>query len=122
MSFEHHFIPDIDRYCDRRCERCSFRSPCRHFSLEQRPAPQSALADLDVFQAGFWLEISKVLDAAERYIRMEAADCSRRSRIGIEAPFGTRSSLFAGRACLCRSGRCPEGFGKGVAASSGRGR
>jgi len=61
MSDHNAFIPDIDRYCDRWCERCAFTSNCPYYHIERGSGPDIALDRPDVFNAAFWIELEEQL-------------------------------------------------------------
>lgn len=73
MSLSSSFIPEIDRYCDRWCERCPFTSHCRHYHLEQHQSPQVASGESDIFNAEFWMQMQRGLAAAVHRISLQAA-------------------------------------------------
>jgi hypothetical protein len=68
MKDEYRFIPGIDRYCDRWCERCPFASRCLAYYLEQSPGSQSAPDNQDVFHVAFWLGTDRALSEAMQFI------------------------------------------------------
>ena len=68
MKDEDRFIPGIDRYCDRWCERCPFSSRCLAYYLEQSPGHRTALGNQDVFHVEFWLGIDRALSEAVQFI------------------------------------------------------
>jgi len=65
------FIPEIDRYCDRWCERCAFTSHCRHYHIERQSGPDAALDKPDVFNAAFWIELDEQLSVLLKGIAEE---------------------------------------------------
>ncbi|MCF8384065.1 MAG: hypothetical protein K9G39_10845 [Chlorobium sp.] len=72
MSFSSIFIPGIDRYCDRWCDRCAFTSRCRHYHIEQHLSSKAAPGELDIFNAEFWMQMQLELSAAVHRINLQA--------------------------------------------------
>ncbi|MBC9794406.1 hypothetical protein [Sinomicrobium weinanense] len=57
---EGHFVPGIYNYCDRWCERCSFRSKCRVFSMEEGRTDE----EKDAGNEKFWKKVGENLKLA----------------------------------------------------------
>ncbi len=54
------FIPGIFNYCDRWCERCSFRDRCLNFAMSKERFPKSH-DDPDINNEVFWQELANTL-------------------------------------------------------------
>jgi len=72
MPLSKRFIPEIDRYCDRWCERCPFTSRCRHYHIEQQQPPTVVSGELDIFNAEFWMRMQRELSAAVHRISLQS--------------------------------------------------
>lgn len=55
------FIPGIDRYCDRWCDRCAVTSKCRYYIHERQSHSGTALDEPFIFNAAFWTEMDRQL-------------------------------------------------------------